>query len=92
MRCTSEPPGVPGEEPPLDFTYGEFPLPLFGRLVDRACELLAATQPGGSAALFDDRSGITLADLGSGAGRLALWAAATSAWKAVLSTASSTEE
>ena len=73
-----------GEDPPLDFTYGEFPLQLFSRLVDRACELLAKTQPGASGALFGERSGITLADLGSGAGRLALWAAATSSWKSVV--------
>ena len=33
-----------GEEAPLDFTYGEFPLPLFTRLVDRACELGYATR------------------------------------------------
>merc|ERR1740123_113692 len=64
-----------GEEPPLDFTYGEFPLPLFSRLVDRACEL---------AGVDADRSGTIFADLGSGAGRLALWAAATSAWRRVV--------
>ena len=28
-----------GEEPPLGFTYGEFPLPLFTKLVDRASEV-----------------------------------------------------
>ena len=27
------------EEPPLDFTYGEFPLPLFNAAIDRACEV-----------------------------------------------------
>ena len=30
-----------GKDAPIDFTYGEFPLPLFSKLVDRACELLA---------------------------------------------------
>ena len=73
-----------GEDPPLDFTYGEFPLQLFSKLVDRACELLAATKSGASGALFGDRSSITMADLGSGAGRLALWAASTSAYKRVM--------
>ena len=63
-----------GEEPPLDFTYGEFPLPLFSKLVDRACQI---------AGVGDDRSSTVLADLGSGTGRLALWAAATSSWKSV---------
>ena len=63
-----------GEEPPLDFTYGEFPLPLFAKLVDRACELRG----------IGDRTSTVLADLGSGAGRLALWAAATSSWKRVV--------
>ena len=59
-----------GEEAPLDFTYGEFPLALFTKLVDRACAL------GGLAGA--DRSSLSMADLGSGTGRLALWAAATS--------------
>ena len=69
-----------GEEPPIDFTYGEFPLPLFAKLVDRACELRQQLQGGEPGA----RDGIAFADLGSGAGRLALWAAATSAWKSVV--------
>ena len=64
-----------GEEAPLDFTYGEFPLALFTKLVDRACAL------GGLAGA--DRSSLSMADLGSGTGRLALWAAATSQWKKV---------
>ena len=64
-----------GEEPPLDFTYGEFPLPLFAKLVDRACELRG---------IGDERTSTVLADLGSGAGRLALWAAATSSWRRVV--------
>ena len=63
-----------GEDPPLDATYGEFPLPLFSKLVDRACEI---------AGIGEDRSSAVIADLGSGTGRLALWAASTSAWKSV---------
>ena len=66
-----------GEEPPLDATYGEFPLPLFSKLVDRACELRGINTP-------EERRATILADLGSGAGRLALWAAATSEWKRVV--------
>ena len=66
-----------GEDPPLDFTYGEFPLPLFSRLVDRACELGGISSDGA-------RRSAVLADLGSGAGRLALWAAMTSTWGAVV--------
>ena len=50
-----------GEDPPLDATYGEFPLPLFTKLVDRACEI---------AGVGDDRSATVIADLGSGTGRL----------------------
>ena len=63
------------EEPNPDFTYGEFPLPFFHRLIDRACELHGCG---------DDRRSCSLIDLGSGAGRLALWAAATSAWRRVV--------
>ena len=66
-----------GEEPPLDFTYGEFPLPLFSQLVDRACELRGILT-------LEARRDAVLIDLGSGAGRLALWAAATSVWRRVV--------
>lgn len=58
------------EEPPPGLTYGEFPLGFFSLLLEQA---LAA---GGKSA--EDS---VLADLGSGAGRLVLWAAATQAWK-----------
>ena len=63
------------EAPPQDFTYGEFPLPFFSRLVDRACELCG---------IGSHRSGSVLLDLGSGAGRLVLWAASTNAWRSVV--------
>lgn len=63
------------EEPNQDYTYGEFPLPLFSKLVDRACEIKG---------FGADRSYAVLMDLGSGAGRLALWAAATSVWRRVV--------
>jgi hypothetical protein len=62
-------------EPPKEFTYGEFPLPLFGELVDRAA-CYAAACPGGR------RADAEFLDLGSGAGRLVLAAAAMSnPWK-----------
>ncbi len=63
------------EEPNPDFTYGEFPLPFFQKLIDRACELHGCGY---------DRQRCSLIDLGSGAGRLALWAAATSKWRRVV--------
>lgn len=59
------------EEPPIDYTYGEFPLAFFTKVVDRACAIAQIT----------DRAESTFCDLGSGAGRLVLWAAATSRWK-----------
>jgi tRNA G46 methylase TrmB len=62
-------------EPPKEFTYGEFPLPLFGELVDRAACYAAACPDG-------RRSDAEFLDLGSGAGRLVLAAAAMSnPWK-----------
>jgi hypothetical protein len=60
------------ESPPKAFTYGEFPLPYFTRVTDRACELVGL-----------DAADAVLCDLGSGAGRLVLWAAATRKWKEV---------
>ena len=60
------------EEPPLVYTYGEFPLPFFTRAVDIACAH-AGLGPGQG----------TFCDLGSGAGRLVLWAAATREWQEV---------
>jgi uncharacterized coiled-coil protein SlyX len=61
------------EEPPVALTYGEFPLELFSEVIDRSCELASIT----------DRSRATFADLGSGAGRLVLWAAANDEWRSV---------
>ena len=62
------------QDVPISLTYGEFPLPLFTRAVDRACEL---------AGLAGGRAGATFADIGSGSGRLVLWAACTHEWKEV---------
>ena len=58
-------------EPPPGLTYGEFPLGFFSVLVDSAAD---------AAGLGADRSCAPFADLGSGAGRLVLWAAATQHW------------
>ncbi|KAL1530246.1 hypothetical protein AB1Y20_001161 [Prymnesium parvum] len=60
------------EEPPQGLTYGEFPLGFFSVLVDRAAVV---------AGFGVEREDRTFADLGSGAGRLVIWAAATHAWK-----------
>lgn len=54
-----------GGEPPLEFTYGEFDFPFFAELLDRA----SLYQGGGWA-------GKTFCDIGSGAGRLVIGAAA----------------
>ena len=59
------------EEPPSDLVYGEFPLPFFHRVLQRACV---------HAGIGADRSEATFADLGSGSGRLVLWAAASDQW------------
>ena len=61
------------EEPPLAFTYGEFPLSQFTEAVDRACVHAG----------LEARHEATFLDIGSGAGRLVLWAAVTDEWKAV---------
>ena len=45
------------EEPPSDLVYGEFPLPFFHRVLQRACV---------HAGIGADRSEATFADLGSG--------------------------
>ena len=45
------------KEPPLEFTYGEFPLDSFARVVDRAFDIFPTAR--------------TFLDMGSGAGRLA---------------------
>ena len=60
------------EEPPAGLTYGEFPLDFFSRVVDRACELGEI-----------ERSEAVLCDVVSGAGRLVLWAASSTKWRAV---------
>lgn len=60
------------EEPPLEFTYGEWDMMTFTSVIERAIELSG----------IDDCSQHTFIDLGSGAGRLVLWAAATGGWKA----------
>ena len=63
------------QEPPQEYTYGEFPLPLFGELIDKASSY-ANVCSGGT------RMDAEFLDLGSGAGRLVLAAAAMSnPWK-----------
>jgi hypothetical protein len=57
------------EEPPTDFTYGEFPLPFFAELVDHATAASAKACPSGL------RANAEFVDLGSGSGRLVLAAA-----------------
>ena len=61
------------KEPPLAFTYGEFPLPFFSKAVQKACVHAGLAAGEG-----------TFCDLGSGAGRLVLWAAATRKWAKVM--------
>ena len=60
------------EEPPSELVYGEFPLDLFLELLDRAA---------GHAGLSEDRSDARMADIGSGVGRLVLWAAVNQKWR-----------
>lgn len=62
------------EKPPTALVYGEFPLPFFHRVLERACMH-------GGYLDGNQRSEATFADLGSGTGRLVLWAAATEQWK-----------
>lgn len=59
------------EEPPSALVYGEFPLHLFLELLDRA-----ATHAG----FCEDRTKARMADIGSGVGRLVLWAAVNQEW------------
>ena len=63
------------EEPPMAFTYGEFPLSFFSLVLDRACAAAGRDRTA--------RSELSFLDIGSGAGRLVLWAAVTHKWKAV---------
>ena len=62
------------EEPPMAFTYGEFPLSFFSLVLDRACAAAGRDRTA--------RSELSFLDIGSGAGRLVLWAAVTHKWKA----------
>ena len=63
------------EEPPSELVYGEFPLDLFLELLDRAA---------GHAGIAEDRSEAHMADIGSGVGRLVLWAAVNQKWRSYL--------
>ena len=63
------------EEPPQSLTYGEYPLPFFLELVEKAARY---------AGLEEDYSQACMADLGSGTGRLVLWAAINQRWKSCL--------
>lgn len=49
------------EEPPKDFTYGEFPIKFFEEVTTRATHLITPPLAHGT-----DRSGATFLDLGSG--------------------------
>ena len=60
------------EEPPLELTYGEFPLPFFSKVMEKA---RAHAALGAGDGVF--------CDLGSGAGRLVIWAAAIDTWSEV---------
>ena len=61
-----------GESPPQEFTYGEFDVEFFSLLLDRAWDLYQA----GSDEMSDPWQNKTFIDIGSGAGRLVLSAAA----------------
>jgi len=64
-----------GNEPPLEFTYGEFDIDFFGNLLDKAWEYYAGSVEGNA----EDRmpwQNKTFIDIGSGSGRLVLSAAA----------------
>lgn len=60
-----------GAKPPLEFTYGEFDLFFFGKLLDRAWEYYGETTHDKTA--WENK---TFCDIGSGTGRLVLSAAA----------------
>ena len=60
------------EVPPIGLTYGEYPLEFFSRVADRAIELVGM-----------ERDDAILCDIGSGSGRLVLWAAFSRKWHAV---------
>ena len=62
-------------EPPPALTYGEFPLPFFAQLLDCACAVAGLDQEARRHAVF--------CDIGSGSGRLVLFAAAAAKWNAV---------
>jgi len=62
-----------GKEPPEQLTYGEFDFYFFAELLDKACEYC----PGGEISW----DGKVFCDIGSGAGRLVLAAAALHRWK-----------
>jgi hypothetical protein len=66
-----------GDEPPQELVYGEFDVPCFARILDRACELLQLQEHSNNK---DDK---VFCDLGSGTGRLVLAAAALHRWKLV---------
>jgi len=63
------------QEPPQALTYGEYPLPFFLELIEKASDY---------AGLNGDYSQASMADLGSGTGRLVLWAAVNQRWKSCL--------
>lgn len=72
-----------GEEPPLGLTYGEFDFYFFAELLDRAWEHYAPGNPGGGETVEAAWKNKVFIDVGSGAGRLVLAAAALhpTGWK-----------
>eukprot|EP00549_Striatella_unipunctata_P025562 CAMPEP_0118700714 /NCGR_PEP_ID=MMETSP0800-20121206/16760_1 /TAXON_ID=210618 ORGANISM="Striatella unipunctata, Strain CCMP2910" /NCGR_SAMPLE_ID=MMETSP0800 /ASSEMBLY_ACC=CAM_ASM_000638 /LENGTH=325 /DNA_ID=CAMNT_0006601377 /DNA_START=1047 /DNA_END=2024 /DNA_ORIENTATION=+ len=62
-----------GEEPPSDTVYGEFDFYFFAELVDKACHYHAQGRYGSSSPTWDN---CVFCDIGSGAGRLVIGAAA----------------
>ncbi len=65
---------VDASDPRLALTYGEFPMESFDTLVDRAIEIMNCGSESNDPILKDDKK-IKLIDLGSGCGRLLLYAA-----------------
>lgn len=65
-----------GEEPPKQFTYGEFDFFFFAELLDRARYYYTGDEKGAEASSVMSWEGKTFTDIGAGAGRLVFSAAA----------------
>jgi SAM-dependent methyltransferase len=64
-----------GEDPPQQFTYGEFDFYFFAQLLDRAHEIYFGSNDNSDEKLQSDWQDQVFVDIGSGTGRLALAAA-----------------